>query len=489
MDRRTWVRFAALAALVLSASLAFSQAKSWQQVPIPPLPAFHPQEPTRIVLPNGLVIYLQEDHELPLINGVAYIHGGSRDESAAKTGLAGLYGSVWRTGGTTSRTGDQLDDFLEARAARVETGADEDSTSVSFSCLKPDFAPVFEIFADLLLHPAFREEKLDLAKFRAYTAISRRNDDIDDIVGRESVRLAYGKDNPYARVEEYSTVAAVTRQDLLDWHDKYVHPNDMILGIVGDFDTAQMEASLRQAFGAWTKGPAYAAPDVAFHDPAPGIYFAAKPDVDQSAISMVYLGIERRNPDYYALEVMNQIFGGGFASRLFLNIRSKMGLAYSVGGGVGSDWDHPGIFDASMGTKSSTTAQGVNALRAQMRDMLTRPATEKELSTAKDTLLNNFIFNLDSKVKVLRARMRYEFYGYPSDWLERYPPNIRKVTAADVLRVAKKYVHPDKVATLIVGNPQEMGSQLEQLGKVTTLDISIPPPPPGLLPGSPGDKQ
>lgn len=477
MNRRVVVTVLLTGVLLLSSLPSLAQAKTWDQVPIPPLPAFHPQQPKRMVLANGMVVFLQEDHELPLINGIAIVRGGSIDEPAAKTGLAGLYGSVWRTGGTSKRSGDELDDFLEARAARVETSAGDDSTSVSFSCLKQDFEPVFEAYVELLRDPAFREDKLKLAKYQAYTLISRRNEDVDSIVERESARLGYGKDNPYGRVPEYATIAAVTRQDLLDWHAKYVHPNNIILGIVGDFDAAQMESRLNDAFGSWANGAKYVEPKIDFHNPVPGVYFAAKADIDQSSIAMLYLGIERRNPDIYAVQVMNEIFGGGMSSRLFMNIRSKAGLAYEVGGGLGADWDHPGLFDIGMATKSATTTDGVKAIYKQIDDLLARPPSDKELKVAKDTLLNNFIFNMDSKVKVMRARMRYEFYGYPADWMERYPPNIEKVTAADVLRVARKYVDPKKIATLVVGNPSELGNQLQQLGKVTKLDISIPPPP------------
>ncbi len=197
---------------------AAAQATDWQQINIPPLPAFHPQEPKRIVLPNGMVIFLQEDHELPLIDGVARIRGGSRSEPAGKVGLVDIYGEVWRTGGTKTQTGDQLDDYLEIRAAKVETNSNADSTSISFSCLKGDFEDVFKIFDGLLHDPEFRADKLDLAQKEYFDAISRRNDNVDEIASRESAKLVYGPQNPYARVAEYKTVAAVTRQDLIDWH-------------------------------------------------------------------------------------------------------------------------------------------------------------------------------------------------------------------------------------------------------------------------------
>jgi zinc protease len=201
-----------------------------------------------------------------------------------------------------------------------------------------------------------------------------------------------------------------------------------------------------------------------------------KNDVNQSEIEMVDLGIDRRNPDYYAVAVMNELFGGGFSSRLFVNIRTKLGLAYSVGGGVGSAFDHPGTTRFAMGTKSSTTAAGIDALRKEMDKLITGTVQPIELKKAKDAILNSFIFEFDSKQKVLAERMRYEFYGYPPDFLERYRAAIEKVLAADVDRVARKYVHPDKMAVLVVGNAKDFDRELATFGKVTTIDISIPPP-------------
>jgi zinc protease len=240
------------------------KAQPWKEIPIPPLPAFHPQEPRRIALPNGMVVFLQEDHELPVIGGTAMIRGGAKLEPANKAGMLDIYGEAWRTGGTSKRTGDELDDFLEARAAKVETDAGAESTAVSFSCLKQDFSDVFAVFLEVLREPAFRDDKIALAKREMDTGISRRNENSADIAGRESVKLAYGRNNPYARTAEYATVAAVTRQDLLDFHRRFVHPNNVIFGVYGDFDGAQMEARLRQAFESWAKGPQAEEPKIEF---------------------------------------------------------------------------------------------------------------------------------------------------------------------------------------------------------------------------------
>src|SRR5262249_33468953 len=263
------------------------------------------------------------------------------------------------------------------------------------------------------------------------------------------------------------------------WHRRTIAPNNMIFGIVGDFDSAAMEQRIRQAFGSMPRGETIPPPQISFREPKPGIYFVEKSDVNQSSIEMVDLGIERRNPDFHAIEVMNQLFGGGFSSRLFVSIRSRQGLAYSVGGGVGSSYDHPGISRLAMGTKSGSTAAGIEALRKEMDKLITGQVTPDELKKAKDALLNSFIFEFDSKEKVLAERMRYEFYGYPADFLERYRAGIEKVTTADVDRVARKYIHPDKMAVPVVGKAQDFDRDLATFGKATNIAISIPEKKPG----------
>ena len=460
--------------MLVIAVAAAGQQEPWKTIPVAPLHSFTPQQPRRLQLPNGLVIFLQEDHELPLIEGSIVIRGGSRDEPAAKTGLVDLLGETWRTGGTTAKTGDQLDDFLESKAAKVETGGDIDSTEISWSSLKGDIGDVVAVVADVLQNPEFRNEKLTLAKAQMNTAISRRNDDLAGIARRESTRLGYGTDSPYAREPEYYTVNSVTRQDLIDWHKAHVYPNNMILGLSGDFNAKELEALLRKVFGSMPRGPQFKTAAVDFKDPQPGIYFIPKDDVNQSAIRMVYLGATKNNPDYYAIEVLNEFFGGGFSSRLFSNLRSKKGLAYSVGGGLGTSYDHPGLFRLSMGTKSQTTAEAIQGLFSEVDDLNKRPASDAELKSAKDSILSGFVFNFDSKDKVLSQRMRYEFYGYPADFLEKYRSGIDAVTASDVARAAAKYVDRNKLAVLVVGKAADFDKPLSTFGPVKTVDITIP---------------
>lgn len=461
------------------------QAQPWKSIPIPTLPAFHPQQPRRIVLDNGAIIFLQEDHELPFINGFVEMRGGGRDVPASKTGLVDLYGEVWRTSGTATKSGDAMDDLLEAKAAKVETDGDVDSTSVSWSCLKTDFDTVFGITTDLLLHPKFDPSKLDLAKQEMAAGIVRRNDDAGAIASREATKLVYGATNPYGRIPELAGVMAITIADLEQFHEKTVIPNGMIIGVSGDFDGAAMEQKLRTAFGGLKKATAPTPPKETFNGPTPGVYSVDKSDVNQSNIWIVGLGTERSNPDYYALSVMNQVFSGGFGSRLFQNVRTRMGLAYSVGGAYGADYDHPGLFYTLAATKSASTVDATKAMLDQIEDLKTEPFTEDELRRAKDELLNSFVFRYDTPEKVLTERASLEFYGYPADFLEKYRAAIEKVTTTDLERVAKKYVDRSKLAVLVVGNVQQIasgtpgqpGKPLSDLGQVHPIDITIPMPP------------
>ncbi len=245
----------------------------------------------------------------------------------------------------------------------------------------------------------------------------------------------------------------MTLADLRAWHDRTLVPNGMIVAVEGDFDAAVMEAKLRAAFGGMQRGAEIPALHESFSGPKPGVYYVDKEDVDQSNIYLVGLGTDRRNPDYYALTVMNEIFSsGGFGSRLMQNVRTKLGLAYSVGGAYGAQYDHPGVFSVSAGTKSMSTVAATKAILDEINRLKTDPPTPTELKKAKDQLLNSFVFRYDSRGKTLNEQVTLAFYGYPPDFLAKYKQSIEAVTAADVSRVANKYIDASKLAIVVVGN-------------------------------------
>ncbi len=479
---------AMLAALALPSASSAQQSKPWEKIPIPPLHAFHPQQPKRIELKNGIVVFLQEDHELPFIYGSVLIPGGSRDEDPAKAGLVGLYSQAWRTSGTASVDGDAMDDLLESKAAHIETGGDDDSTALSWDSLKGDADQVFSLAMDLLFHPKFSAEKLQLAQQQEATAIVRRNDDEDGIAGRESAKLVYGVNSPYTRQPELATISAVTLDDLQAWHDRTLK-GKLIVGIYGDFDPTAMEAKVRAAF----EGLPPVTPEPPRHDvfpgPKPGIYFIDKEDVNQSNVQIVGIGIDRRNPDVAAIAVMNEILGGGFGSRLFMKIRTQQALAYEVGGGFGLTYDHPGTFQVEVLTRSEKTVDATKLALAEIAALNTRPFTPDELNRAKDDILNSFLFRYDTKDKVLDESEKLEFYGYPPDYLETYHAALEKVTLADLTAAAKKYIHPEKLAVLVVGNGPEIKPGLDALGMGAPQPIDITIPQPSGSPAAGGDAE
>ncbi len=465
-----------LAGVALTASL-FGQATKVDQLKYPPLSEFKIPQPTRLVLDNGLVLMLLEDHELPLVRASVLVHTGSRFEPAEKIGLASITGSVMRTGGTQRMTGDQLDDYLEGKAAVIETSIGTSSGGASMSCLKKDFPDVLRVLSDVLRQPVFDEQKIVVAKNERIAGIARQNDDPQGILGREFDELIYGKDSPYARIPTYDTINAITRADLVAWHAHYYHPNRTILGLVGDFNAPEAIDLIKQVFGDWTKGPEEKDPGIPLPKETPaGVYAVEKGDVTQSNIAIGHLGIRRDNPDFFAVTVLNEVLSGSFASRLFLNVRSLKGLAYDVSGGIGAGWDYPGAFEMSMSTKTETTAAGIEALLQEARNLTTNPPTGEEVSKAKASILNSFIFRSDSREKVLSQQLTYEYYGYPLDWLTRYREAIEKVTVEQVRGAAAKYIKPQDFAILVVGQPQGLDKPLSTFGKVTKLDITIPEP-------------
>ena len=470
-----------LTVILMNVSLpAEAQVKHVQELKYPPLPELVIPEPERVVLQNGMVVLLMEDHELPLVNISAFIQTGARLEPQDKIGIASLTGTVLRTGGTTKQSGDELDEFLEGKAAMIETGIGETAGTASMSCLTDDFPQVLSIFGDILRTPAFAPEKLEIAKNRMMAGIARQNDNPDEIVSREFKKLVYGSESPYTWSPTYASVLSITQEDVVHWHETYFHPNRIILGLVGDFKKDHAVALLNTVFGDWQRG-AERKDSMAFiqeQTPA-GMFYVEKNDMTQAKIAMGHLGIRRDHPDYYSLVVMNQILSGSFGARLFSNIRSKQGLAYDVQGGVGLQWDHPGMAILSMSTKTQTTGKGIDALIAESQKMVSDPPTEDEVTKAKASILNSFVFSVDSPAKVLSRYLTYEYYGYPSTWLQTFRGGIEQVTVTQVREAAKRHLRPHDFAILVVGPREGTKPALMRYEDIQELDIRIPDPPKG----------
>ncbi len=463
---------------------ARGQVPTIDQLTYPPLPAFSLPKPTRTVLPNGLVVLVMEDHELPLVSVSARFRTGSLLEPAEKTGLAGLTGSQMRSGGTKALAPEALDRFLEGRAASIETSIGDDAGSAGMSVLKQDFAEVLQVFSDVLRHPRFDPVRFEVARRSVEAGIARQNDDPNAIANREFRELMYGSDSPFARTVTYASLQGITRDDLIAWHAKYLHPDQTIIAVHGDITQAEALAAVRKVFADWPRGPKQA---ITFPAPDPksatGVYEVVKTDVAQSSIRIGHMGtLKSTDPDYYPVQVLNEVLSGSFTSRLFSTVRTQKGLAYSVGGAVGSSFTRVAPFAMSTSTKTSTTAETIRTLIEEAGRIIREPPTQAEIERAKQSILNSFIFNSATSEQVLAQQVTYEYYGMPTDWLERYRAGIEKATAPEVARVAAKYIEPDRFAILVVGPVEGRDAPLSTFGKVTQLDITIPEPPSSAAP-------
>ncbi len=450
-----------------------------KKIPIPNVATY--------TLPNGMKLYLLEDHELPIVSGTIRVRTGNLFDPAGKVGLAEITGDVMRSGGTKTKTGDQLDEELENIAASVETSIGESSGSASFSSLKENTDAVLSIFKDVLTEPEFRQEKIDLAKAELRSGIARRNDDAHGVASREFSDIVYGKNSPYGWQIEYATLDHIKRADAVAFYKRYFFPANMLMAVWGDFSTPDMEAKLTKLFGDWKYEQPRVPPFPAVQEkPHPGIYVANKDDVTQTFFIEGHLGGELRDKDFPALEVMGDILGGGFQSRLMQRVRTQLGLAYEISAEWGANYNHPGLFEIAGSTKSASTAETLKAIQEQVARIRTAEVTEDELETARQSALNSLVFAFDTKSKTLARVLNYEYYGYPKDFIDRYQKALETVTRPDVLRVAKEYVHPDQLTVVAVGKTGEFQKSLATLGMpVSSIDLTIPEAKPESAPKAP----
>lgn len=447
-----------LFALVLT-GYSFGQTKApknYKQLQYPKMREIQIPDPARYELANGLVVYLLEDHTLPVINGSVMVRAGARWEPGDKVGLASLTGQVMRTGGTTSKTGDEIDEMLERVGASVETFIGTASGGGSLSVLKEDIDVGLGVLSDLLQNPAFRDDKIDLAKITARSSISRRNDQVGGIIGREYNRLVYGPNHPYARLTEYATIENISKQDMIDFHKKYFVPNGTIVAFWGDFKTDEMKSKVEKAFGGWARRevsyPSVPEPRMASQR---AVNFIKKDDVNQSNIAIGHVGGLLKDPESALLNLADQAFGGAFASRLFKKVRSEEGLAYSVFSFWGESWDYPGLFRMGGSTKSNTTVKMVRSVLKEFEDVVNNGITDAELKFAKESFLNSYVFEFDTKGEIINRLIMLEFYGYPKDHIQKQQREVQEATRKSVNEAIAKRWKPEALTILVVGKDSD----------------------------------
>ncbi len=427
--------------------------------------------PARVVLDNGMVLYLLEDHELPLIEMSALIRTGSIYESPDYAGLAALTGDVMRTGGTETMSPEKIDEALEYIDARIAVSIETESGSASLSVMQKDFDQGFDIFTRIIRSPAFAAERLAIAKEQKIAALRQTNDNPQSLAFRQFKKLLY-RGNPRGNLPTIDSIERIERTDLQRFYQTFFHPNRIILGVSGDFSSADMIEKIKKSFGNW-KPVDTPLPRIAPPQNSAGLslnYLQKK--MSQSTIILGNLAPKKQSPDYYAFEIVNYILGGGgFSSLLTSEIRSNRGLAYSVGSFYRADVDY-GVFGAYCMTKSASTAQALEL----MFDIIKRmgeTALAGQLKQAKESLINSFIFAYTSSAQMVSQTMALEYDHLPPDFLTQYPAKIEDVTLDDVKRAASNYLHPEQSIVLVVGNGEALDKSLTRFGPVRKIYSDI----------------
>lgn len=462
-----------LSALLGFALLALSPISLLAQTALPqdPIPV-HPRDlkyPTlsytppkreqyRHVLSNGVVAYLVEDHDLPLVNVSTLVRTGAYLDPAGKEGLAGLTGSQIRIGGTTSKSAEEFDEAAAFLAANINSSIGALQGNASVNLLAKDVDQGLGLYFDMLKNPRFQEDRIKLAKSQSLQSMERRNDSTDDIETREWARLIYGANHFSARQSTKASIEGITREDMIAFHQKYYQPGGFIFAVSGDFNTKDMIAKLEAAMKGWpvSKTPPPEVPKAPYNS-VPGVYVVNKSDVNQGRVRIGHVGIMRDNPDSYAVSIMNDILGGGaFTSRITSRVRSDEGLAYSAGSSFTFGTYNPGTFLAAFQSKNPTTSQAAEIVMEEINRVRTAKVSAEELATAKNQAIEVFPRNFATAGQVASIFAQDEFTKRAPDYWATYRARIQAVTADDVLRVAQKYLQPDKLVVLVVGNIDEI---------------------------------
>jgi len=468
--------------VLLLVSLGFTQVQKPSDLKFPPL-KYEPPHPKdfRTEFANGLRGYIQEDHNLPLFNITAIINFGGLYVPKDKVGLDSVMNETLIKGGTKTREGSDIEDRINFIGGSLNFRASEWGSTLSLSVLSEDIDEGLELFFDVLMNPEFREDPLNLAKASLIQRLRQANDQPSGVLSREYERLLYG-DHPLTWEPTQATYEDITGADLKVIHAQFFFPKNIILAVSGDFKQADLKAKINKMVSGW-KNKRLNIPSFSkkFPQPEPGVYFIQM-RTNQGYISIGHLGLEETNPDYYAVQVMNFILGGGsFTSRITMKVRSDEGLSYNQGSRFRYRWGFPGTFSGYVQTKSSTVGYAISLILDEFNRIRKEPVSNAEMDTAINYYLESFSNSFQSPQSTMSSFAYLEMSEEPMDYYKTYRDKIKAVTKARVQEVANKYIHPDIAVIMIAGDfePCNKGGDkwpgpLEKLGKVHTIKLRNP---------------
>ena len=447
----------------------------------PPVASEH-----RYELSNGVVVFVVDDNELPLVNVAVTIRTGTYLDPPSKVGLANLTGSQMRAGGTTNIGAADFDEQAAFLAANIGSSIGSTSGRASMNCLTKDLGACLDLFFEMLRFPAFEQDRLELAKSQVIQQMERRNDSTGSIERREWQRLMRGEAHFSTLPSTGTTIEAITREDLVAFHRQYFHPGNFTFAVSGDVQAGDILAELERRLRGWTVEDRQVESVPAPQDqPQPGLYLVDKADVNQGRVAIGHLGTMRDNPDRYKLLIMNDILGGGgFSARLLTRIRSDEGLAYSASSNFGVGVHYPGVFQAGFQSRSETVARATAIVLEEIDRIRNEPVQDEELANSIAYFVETFSRNFSSAASTAGLFASDEYTGRDPSYLVTYRENIAAVSTDDVLEVARRYLDPTSLAILVVGDietilagdPERPEFDIEAMSPGVTVRIPLPDP-------------
>ncbi len=407
-------------------------------------------------LTSGVPVFMSPSNEFPLVTITFSFKGGGYLDDPGKTGLAQMTGAMIRRGGTETVSAQDLDEQFDFLAAQVSTRARATQSTASINCLTGNLDEAFALFMDMLRHPGFESDKVELYRNEVIENMKQRNDNAQSILSREWGMLMYGADHFQGRQPTIDTINAITISDLFAFQKKVFHPGNLIIGVTGNFVPQEMLDRLETALSGWEQRAAIEDPPAPNATFEPGVYHVEK-DIPQGKVYIGQRSVQRDDPDYFPLLVMNNILGGGgFTSRIMSKVRSDEGLAYSAGSRMSMPPYYPGVFQAFVQSKNRTVALSTKLILDEINRIRTEPVTEQELETAKNSFIETFPRRFESKGATIRTFISDEWTHRPAGYWQTYRDKIAAVSADDVMRAAKFHLDPETLAIMVVGNWDEI---------------------------------
>ena len=443
-------------------------SKRPEELTYPPIELRSP-EYERIEFSNGMHGFFIEDREVPMVQINILIPTGYSPEG--KEGVATLTAEVMRNGGTEDWPAERINEELEFVSASVEVNADSRRINVNVNCLKKDLDLSLEVLGEVLSRPAFPEDVFELRRETMLENLRRENDEPRYIASREYREILYAG-HPMSKHATIETASALVRDDLVEFYEAYVCPQNAIIGIVGDVSKDEIMEKVAEALQGWGGEPIPIDPvPEMVRALSPSVHYAYK-DINQGVMMIGHLGVNSRNEDLPAIRIMNFILGGGsFTSRITQKVRTDEGLAYAAYSRYGDDpWTY-GLFTASSQTRADATGRAASLIVEIIEEMRENGPTEEEFERARDTYLNQQVFQYESKSEMIRRLVRYEHQGLPLDRAERMVAAMENLTLEDVAAAAREYLDPESLTMVFVGNQDEFDIPLSTFGEVYEIEL------------------